>query len=64
MPFQYATPLVGVAIDGAYAYLALAHAALGDRPQAERCYQRAAPRLRARKSFDVLQRCEQALEHR
>jgi tetratricopeptide (TPR) repeat protein len=61
-PFQNATPLIGAAIDRTYAYLALAHAAMGDRDQATRYSRRAEPRLRALKSNDLIDRCETALQ--
>jgi tetratricopeptide (TPR) repeat protein len=59
--YRNATPLVGAIIDRNHAYLALAHAKVGDTDEAERHYRLAEPRLRALKADDLIQRCEKAL---
>jgi tetratricopeptide (TPR) repeat protein len=60
-PFQSASPLIGAGIDRIHAYLALAHAGLGDHRRAAEHYRRAKPRLKALKSTDLIDRCEAAL---
>lgn len=59
--FRNATALVGATQDRFRAYLALALAAMGDPPAAERQFQLAEPRLRALKRNDLLERCQTAL---
>ena len=54
-------PYCGANVDRAHAYLALAHAALGDRAEAKRHYRIAEPRLWALKSKDLRRRCEEAI---
>ena len=59
--FRNASPLVGAMQDRFRAYLALALAAMGDRPAAERQFQLAEPRLRALKRNYLLERCQRAV---
>jgi hypothetical protein len=59
--FLNAAPQVGATQDRFRAYLALALAALGDRPAAEHQFQLAEPRLRALKRNYLLERCQRAI---
>jgi Tfp pilus assembly protein PilF len=60
--FRHSSPLMGVMIDRAHSYLALACVAQGDQAAAEQHFRQAEPRLRALATMDdLLTRCEQAL---
>jgi len=58
---QLHSPAVGPVLDILHAYLALAHAALGDEPAAIEHFRQAKPRLTVLKVAELLERCEKAV---
>jgi tetratricopeptide (TPR) repeat protein len=60
LPFR-GNPLVGLVTDRIHAYLALAHAKLGNATTAARHFKQAEPRLLATKADDLLRPCREAI---